>query len=208
LRLRHLSVRTAPERTDRFAVAVLDQAIARTLPLSVPDAVAAARRGEAMGWDALFDRYHRTLLRYTMARLGDVHGAEDVTQEVFVAAVGSLRRLRNTSEGGTESWLLGIARYKVADRIRRLRRERALPVIDEPVGDATEVVLRRLEVSEVRAALELLSDDQRDLILRRFVLDQSLEQVSEATGRRVGAVKSMQRRALASLARFCQVASA
>jgi DNA-directed RNA polymerase specialized sigma24 family protein len=46
-----------------------------------------------------------------------------------------------------------------------------------------------------------LTEDQRDILIRRFVLDQSLEDVAAGTGRRVGAIKSMQHRALATLAR-------
>jgi RNA polymerase sigma-70 factor (ECF subfamily) len=55
----------------------------------------------------------------------------------------------------------------------------------------------------VRAALEQLSDAQREVILRRFVMGQSLDEVAAATGRPVGAVKSMQHRAIAQLAKRC-----
>jgi RNA polymerase sigma-70 factor (ECF subfamily) len=47
----------------------------------------------------------------------------------------------------------------------------------------------------------VLTEDQRDIVVRRFVLDQSLEDVAATTGRTVGAVKSMQRRALETLRR-------
>jgi RNA polymerase sigma-70 factor (ECF subfamily) len=138
-----------------------------------------------------------------MARIGDLAAAEDVTQEVFVAAVGGIGRLRDRSEAGVEGWLLGIARNTAIDRVRRLRRERVALGHPEVTADAAELVVSRISAAELRTAMEQLSAEQREVVLRRFVLDQSLEQVAAATGRPVGAVKSMQHRALASLARIC-----
>jgi len=183
-----------------------DATAAASLPMGMTAAAAvgSARRGEAAGWDWLFDRTHRLVLRYVMARLGDRDAAEDVTQEVFVAAVTAIRRLRDESEVGIEGWLLGIARFKVADRLRQRSRDRdRQPVPAGAAGeDAGELAVTRLSAAEVRRAMERLSADQREVVLRRFILDQSLEEVAAATGRPVGAVKSMQHRALASLARI------
>ena len=182
-----------------------DAAAPLPLEMTAAAAVRSARRGEAAGWDWLFDRHHRLVLRYAMARIGDREAAEDVTQEVFVAAVTAIRRLRDESESGIEGWLLGIAQYKCADRLRRISRDRQAPAAEAAAvpADAGEVAIDRLSAAEVRRAMEQLSDDQREVVLRRFVLDQSLEEVAAATGRRVGAVKSMQHRALATLARIC-----
>lgn len=173
-------------------------------PATVHEAVEAATRGEAAGWDWLFDRYYRTLVRYVMARTGDQGAAEDIAQEVFVAAVDGIGRLRERSENGVEGWLRRIARNKSVDRIRRMRRDWVDACQMQPHADAGELALSRITAAEVRQALDLLSDDQREVVVRRFILDESLEQVAGATGRPVGAVKSMQHRALASLARICR----
>lgn len=172
-------------------------------PGAAERAVEAASRGDASGWNWLFDRYHRVVLRYAMGRIGDLDAAEDVTQEVFVAAIQAIGRLRDRSEAGVEGWLLGIARNRAVDRVRRLRRERLAVGHAEVTADAAELVVSRITAAELRTAMEQLSTDQREVVLRRFVLDQSLEQVAAATGRPLGAVKSMQHRALASLARIC-----
>jgi RNA polymerase sigma-70 factor (ECF subfamily) len=167
-------------------------------------AVRSARRGEPEGWDWLFDRYHRLVLRYTMARLGDADLAEDVTQEVFVAAVTAIHKLRDDSSHAIEGWLLGIARHKVADRRRRLKRDQRQPVVTAfEAPDAAELAVNRLSADEVRGALEQLSEAQREVILRRFILDESLEEVASSMRKPVGAVKSLQHRGLASLVRLC-----
>jgi RNA polymerase sigma-70 factor (ECF subfamily) len=177
--------------------------VAPAPPDTAERAVEAACRGDASGWNWLFDRYHRVVLRYAMGRIGDLGAAEDVTQEVFVAAVHTIGRLRDRSEPGIEGWLLGIARNKAIDRVRRLRRERLAAGHAEVTADAAELAVSRITAAELRTAMEQLSTDQREVVLRRFVLDQSLEHVAAATGRPIGAVKSMQHRALASLARTC-----
>lgn len=177
-------------------------AVATTL--SVEQAVACAVRGEHAGWDWLFTRYYRLVLRYCTARIGDREHAQDAVQEVFVAAVGTLDRLRDRSESGVEGWLLGIARHKCVDRIRTLVRDRGGDTGGAPQPDAAEIAVDRLTAAGVRAALEKLSEEQREVIIRRFLMDQSLETVASATRRPVGAVKSMQHRALIQLAKHCR----
>ena len=165
-------------------------------------AVEAARRGEARGWDALFERFYPDVHSYALARLGDVTAAEDVTQDVFVAAVTSIRTLRDTREPAVQAWFLHICRYKVIDHIRRGSRQRGF-ALDTSVTwtDPGAVAELNLEADRVRAAMLVLTEDQRDILVRRFVLDQSLEDVAATTRRTVGAVKSMQHRALELLRR-------
>jgi len=168
-------------------------------------AVRLARHGDPEGGDWLFDCYHRFVLRYAIGRLGDIDLAEDVTQEVFVAAVTSIHTLRGDASSAIEGWLLGIARHKIIDRRRRLASDarREVAPASSPPADAAEVAIQRLSVAEVRRAMDRLSDAQREVVTRRFVLDQSLEEVAASMRKPVGAVKSLQHRALASLLRLC-----
>lgn len=169
---------------------------------AVADAVEAAIAGDTRGWDALFDLFHPVVRRYAMARSGDAELADEVAQEVMVAAVGGLPGLRDRSRPAVEGWLLRVARNKLADTVRRQQRERRRPLpSDTTVADAGEIAQVRFEAASVLAAMEGLTDDQREVLVRRFVLDHSLEQVAAATGRPVGAVKSLQHRAISALER-------
>jgi RNA polymerase sigma-70 factor (ECF subfamily) len=179
----------------------LDDTLNPMRTLAAVSLVEAALRGERAGWDGLFDRFHPVVHRYALARTGDRSAAEEVAQEVFVAAVKTLPRLRERSDAGIEGWFVAIARFKLADRGRRRAREERMVHSPALGADAAELAASRLAVAELRAAMDDLTEDQRDVVLRRFVLDHSLEQVAEATGRRVGAVKALQHRALAALER-------
>jgi len=168
---------------------------------SLGRAVDAAIRGEAWGWDALFDRYHGRVYAFAMARTGDRAAAEEVAQEVFVAAVSSIGGLRQRAPWAVEAWFLRIARFKLVDRARRAAREARPLDPPPPPADPGEAATTRLIAAEVRAAMESLTDDQREVLVRRFVFDESLEEVAARTRRSVGAVKAMQHRAMAALAK-------
>jgi RNA polymerase sigma-70 factor (ECF subfamily) len=68
-------------------------------------------------------------------------------------------------------------------------------------GDAEEEALNRVEVRRVLDAISRLSSDQQDVLLLRLVADLSLEEVAAILGKRISAVKALQRRGLAALAR-------
>jgi RNA polymerase sigma-70 factor (ECF subfamily) len=168
----------------------------------VAEAVDAAVSGQDAGWDALFDRFYPVVLRFAMARLGNDDAAAEVAQEVFVAAVTSIHTLRERREPAVEAWFLRITRYKAIDRIRRRpAADTEVPADLAAADDTAATATQRVEAEEVRHAMDILTEDQRELLIRRFVLDQSLEHVADAMGRRVGSVKSMQHRALATLAK-------
>ena len=171
------------------------------------EAVDAARRGDARGWDVLFERFHADVHAYALARLGGWSDAEDVTQETFVAAVGSIRNLRDGQEPVVQAWLLYICRHNVIDHARRKgRQQRTVDLGVAAAPDPANVAEAKLRAADMREALSHLKEDQRDVLVRRFVLDQSLEEVAAGTGRSVGAVKSMQHRGLAALRRILPAA--
>ncbi len=75
----------------------------------------------------------------------------------------------------------------------------------EPTQPGTEsaeaAALATLGTERVRRLLEGLAPDQRDVLALRVVADLTVEQIAEALGKSTGAVKALQRRALAALRR-------
>jgi RNA polymerase sigma-70 factor (ECF subfamily) len=100
----------------------------------------------------------------------------------------------------------------VVDRRRfasRRPREAPLDAVAAPaaVDDPAHEALARVGAARLHALLDLLTPEQRDVLLLRFVADLSLEEVADAQGRSVGAVKAMQHRALASVRRLLEETS-
>jgi len=143
-------------------------------------------------------------LRYAPAVRGYLRGngvvdADDVLSEVFLQVARSLPRFRG-DEDHLRAWVFAIARNRVVDGHRR-RASRPV-VADVPVPDrAAPPATEPLDV-ELAAALAQLTPEQREIVALRFVADLPLEEVAAITGRTEGAVKSMQHRALAQLARI------
>lgn len=121
--------------------------------------------------------------------------------EVFIQAARALPRFRGDDDH-LRAWLFTIARNRVIDAHRR-RRARPLvadaPLPDQPAPEAAGPI-----DPELVAALGLLTPEQREVVVLRFVSDLSLDEVASITGRNQGAVKAMQHRALAQLARILE----
>ena len=125
-----------------------------------------------------------------------VPDAEDLLGEVFVQVARDVHRVR----GGDESvrrWVFTVARHRVIDEARR--RARRPPLSGEPVPDIAAPPQEDTLDPALAAALDELTPDQREVVVLRFVADLSLTDVARITRRPVGAVKSLQHRALSQL---------
>jgi RNA polymerase sigma-70 factor (ECF subfamily) len=95
-----------------------------------------------------------------------------------------------------------VAHHLVIDeRRRRSRRPQLAPFddIELPTADAADEALVSLGDERVRRLLAELEPDQRDVVLLRIVADLSIEDTASALGKRPGAVKSLQHRAMRAL---------
>jgi RNA polymerase sigma-70 factor (ECF subfamily) len=170
---------------------------------AVEELVAKAKAGDAEAFGRLFDHYHERVYRYVAARVRRPSDAEDLAQLVFVKALEALPRYeqRGVPFGG---WLFRLARNVVIDHIRTAREHVDLDGLTERPGrDAgpEAQVLARQEMDAVAAALERLTEEQRDAIALRFFAGLSAREAAEAMGKREGTVRGIQFRAIASLRR-------
>ena len=110
-------------------------------------------------------------------------------------------------EHNFRSWVFTVAHHRLIDERRQRSRRPSDPVPHdrlEPDGwaEPAEIeALDRLSTSNARELLETLSPDQRDVLLLRVLGQLTVEEVAATVGKRPGAVKALQRRALASLQR-------
>jgi RNA polymerase sigma-70 factor (ECF subfamily) len=187
-----------------------------TWPPSLPfeTALARAKTLDERSLSLLYARFLPVIYRYHLARLSDPHLAEDLTAETFIAMVEQIARARAEEELTFAAWLLGIARNKLLMHFRA-RRSRPAPVYGVPdelplytsaeEDDPLAVLSARESWSEVVVALDELTEEQRNVVLYRCVLGYSAEEVGGLIGKQAGAVRALQFRALASLARRLSV---
>ncbi|HUW96216.1 MAG TPA: sigma-70 family RNA polymerase sigma factor [Anaerolineae bacterium] len=165
--------------------------------------VALAQRGDRSAIAEIYERHHSAIYRYIYYRVGDTATAEDLTGTVFVRVVehldGFVYRGRPLL-----SWLYTIARNVVVDHHRRTSGPIILPLDERLLTGAVDVeraAERALAQRQLAAALSRLTEDQRQVILLKFIEEMSNEEVADVLGKTVGAVKSLQHRALAALHR-------
>lgn len=167
------------------------------------DLVAAARAGG--GW--AFERLYMTLAPGVLGYLTS-QGCSDPdssVDEVFLRVFRAIERFEGDDER-FRSWVFTVAHNLIIDERRRAARRLATQPLHDRLhdvvgGDVEEDALSRAAEGRVRQMLDLLVPDQRDVLLLRVVAEFSLEEVAQATGRSVGAVKALQHRGLASLRR-------
>ena len=163
-----------------------------------------AQTGDAEGFGLLYDRYVDVVFRYLHHRVGDRATAEDFTSETFVRA---LRRIDSLSFQGRDvgAWLVTIARNIVLDHVKSSRYRLEVTTADMRDADRAtegpeEVVLQRLTNAEVLAGVQQLSDEQRECLVLRFLQGLSVSETAAAMGKKDGAVKALQHRAVRRLA--------
>jgi RNA polymerase sigma-70 factor (ECF subfamily) len=162
-------------------------------------------RERAWTAEALHQRYLADVFAYVARRVPDRHEAEDVTAEVFAAAFVALPG--RSGAQGPYPWLLGIARRKVADSLRRRGRQagRMGTLTDDlPTAsrDLPEAALAREERGRLlRGMLAALPEDQREALLLHYVEDLPQAEMAVVLGRSPGAVNSLLQRARAAVYR-------
>lgn len=173
--------------------------------LPYPELIERSRRRDKDAFAQLYSATYRRIFAYLIARVGERPAAEDLLQDVFLAALKAVPRFRGRTEGELLGWLLKIAHAKVSDRLRHKYRQRELYVADAAsvqAGDPLDAVDQHLRLDEIARALAELTEEQRNVIVNRLVVGLDLEETSKLMGKNVGSIKALQHRALANLTRI------
>jgi RNA polymerase sigma-70 factor (ECF subfamily) len=170
------------------------------------DLVERAQGGEADAFGRLYDQYSDTVYRYIYYRVGGRATAEDLTSETFLRA---LRRIGTFTWQGRDfgAWLVTIARNLVADHFKSSRFR--LEVTTGEMLDANEVerspedsVLESLSNAALLEAVRKLNPQQQECVTLRFLQGLSVAETARIMGKNEGAIKTLQYRAVRTLARL------
>ncbi|MDO9300654.1 MAG: sigma-70 family RNA polymerase sigma factor [Anaerolineales bacterium] len=148
----------------------------------------------------IYDLYSPRLYRYAMRLLGDDSTAEDCVSETFSRFLKALQAGKGPRDY-LQAYLFRTAHNLVVDHYRR-HAERPTEELTEdlPHAENTEDTAdHNLRQSRVRAALHKLTEDQQQVVSLKFLEGWENEEIARALNKPIGAVKSLQHRALAQL---------
>lgn len=159
-----------------------------------------ARRSDPDAWEEVYRRSYSRLFSYARRRVPDTRTAEDVVSETMARALASIHRFEWRG-GGFDAWLYGIARNVVLESGRAARSNALFPTPERTsTDDGPELrAVASDDARELRSAFARLSADEQELLELRVVGELSAPDVARILGKRPGAVRMAQVRALRHL---------
>jgi RNA polymerase sigma-70 factor, ECF subfamily len=161
-----------------------------------------AAQEEPDAFAAIYTRYAQRVYLYIRARVLTDDDALDITQQVFVKSFNALPKYRWASTP-LSAWLFRIARNAVIDHQRRTRTTTdidAVPnIIREHGVGPEEAAVRGEEIERLRAALQHLDREKRDVLALRYAGDLKIREIASITGKSEEATKKQLSRALQRL---------
>lgn len=169
-----------------------------------------ASKGEADAWRTLVELYSRRVFALAKSRCRSSELAEEITQSVFVTIATKLSQSEYTETGRFESWLFRVAMNRIRDEARRMKRH-ATPTEPQAVSAMADRLRStpddhagrdersQTQLAQLREAMELLSDADREVIELRHHGQMSFQQLAEMLNEPMGTLLARHHRALKKL---------
>lgn len=164
-------------------------------------------RGKSKDFFLLYDEYYPKLYAYVLARLRHREAAEDIVQQTFEKALAHLSTFSPRAGATFGSWLFAIAKNEMVNVLRE--GGRVLPVSQDALErlPAQENLLEQLLHEEVQkeerevwssilAAIDSLSDEEREVITLKYLADMSYDDISALMKKKPNTLAVLLKRAL------------
>jgi len=180
------------------------QAVTGTATYNESEIAGLVERAADGDFEAFGDLYHihiERIYRYVFYQVKDKMTAEDITEEIFVKAWKAI----NTCKGKEQtfsSWLYRIAHNHVIDNLRRLQKRQSIEIEKVVKIDDLETEIEgELERQELLRVIACLPQNQRQVIILKFIEGLDNCEIGQVMGKSQGAIRVLQMRALATLRR-------
>jgi RNA polymerase sigma-70 factor (ECF subfamily) len=163
-----------------------------------------AKRGDKKAIAALYDHHYRAVFNYIYYRVSDQQSAEDLSAEVFIRMINKIPSYKDRGRPFL-AWLYTIARNLVIDHYRAGEKREELPIkenlLEHPSLAPDQQIQVRQQEDCFRKVLDKLPENQRQLLIFRFINGFSTPEIVDLLEKSDRAIRSLQHRALRSLER-------
>lgn len=160
-----------------------------------------SKRGDNVALAKLCAYMYAQIYAFLYYRVAQPEDAEDLTSEVVLRMINALKRQR----GNFHAWMYRIAKNRLVDyyRQRAVRQEISLADVPQRELVGTEDFSEQVVTKEkLRKGMEHLTDEQKQVIILKFIQGYNNREVAYIVGKSVGAIKVLQFRALKALREF------
>lgn len=161
--------------------------------------------GDEEAMKEIYLRNFDQIYGYARLALRDRHDAEDVAQQVFMKLIQAIPRYEVRPSSPFRTWIFHIARNEIAQSFRgRLRLTFEEPHKldmrrDEAASQEVQTMLEWLSDNELSLFIERLPENQREVLVMRYMLDLTVHEVAAVTARTSKSVRRLQERAFVTL---------
>jgi RNA polymerase sigma-70 factor (ECF subfamily) len=143
----------------------------------------------------LYVRFADDICGYVRSIVGDAHEAEDITQNVFAKLMTAITKYERRT-APFDAWMLRVARNMAIDHIRA-RRQIPFEEVRTSDGGHDQISFERSQ--SLRQALELLTEDQREVLILRHVAGLSPSEIAERLDKTEGSIHGLHHRGRGAL---------
>ena len=170
-------------------------------------------QGDEKALEVLINRHNQRISSFIYSKVLDRDVTEDIFQDTFIKVIKTLKKGSYSEEGKFLPWVMRIAHNLVIDHFRRNKRMPMFEGSDDfnifsVIGDdklnAEKQLIKDQVDNDLRALIEELPDDQKEVLLMRIYKDMSFKEISENTGVSINTALGRMRYALINLRKIIE----
>ena len=164
--------------------------------------------GSEAAFEVLLKRHQTKGFSYILYTVKDEDIANDIFQDTFIKVVRTLKRGKYNEEGKFLPWVSRIAHNLIIDHFRRLKKMPTtsggddfdiFEIIPSDEQNASDSIEKAQSMSDVKALIKHLPDDQKEVLMMRMYFDMSFKEIAEKTGVSINTALGRMRYALINL---------
>lgn len=156
-----------------------------------------AKNGDAQAFCALYSEYKDRLYRYAVYRLGNADDAQDAVSDCVLCAYEQIKSLKNPD--AFNSWIFRILYCSCCAMINEQIKQRSADPLESHYELADKSSGSHIEQSELRFALGMLTDEERDIVLLSVLGGLKSREIAKISGLTSGSVRSKLSRSLSKM---------
>jgi RNA polymerase sigma-70 factor (ECF subfamily) len=169
--------------------------------------------GNELAIEQLIIRYKSRVFTYIVCKIRNQALAEDIFQDTFIKVINTIKKGKYNDEGKFLPWVMRIAHYLIIDHYRKSSRMYFVKgnddfdifdIIKSPDNNIQEDLENDQVLSDVKALVKFLPEDQKEVLMMRLYYDMSFKEISETTNVSINTALGRMRYALINLRKMAE----